>query len=204
LLSILAAVLAAFMPLAATSQIFHGRGATPAAEKTATATKYEIFAGYGYTSLNEVDNSRNGLQGLTLSITRDWGKYFGLTADGGYYAYTYDAANPGNPTVDMCLLGPVLHAHIAGNVDGFFHVLLGGEHIAGQFTPAVTPKVSFAGGAGGGFDYKVGSRLWLRLYGDDIASSFAANANTQICTNGGCSAHERRDARASFGVVYKF
>ena len=114
------------------------------------------------------------MQGVNLSLTRDWGKYFGLTADGGYYAYTYDRSNPGNPTVDMVLLGPVLHFKLFEQVDGFVHVLLGGVHTAGDGT---IPKVSFAGGAGGGLDYKLNARFAIRLSGDDIASSFVQDPN---------------------------
>jgi hypothetical protein len=197
LLSILAMVAAAFLPLAATSQIFHRHTAT-AADKGEASNKYEIFAGYGYTSLNQVNQSRNGLQGVSLSVTRDWGRFFGLTADGGFYKYPYDAVNPGDPSVNMLLFGPVLHAHIAGHVDGFVHVLLGGEHTGGE---NATPTISFAGGVGGGLDYKLSPHLALRASGDNIASSFVAETPAPPP---GTSPHEHRNARASFGVVLKF
>ena len=60
LLSILAVVPALFMPLAATSQIIHSRGVAPA-EKAQPSHKYEVFAGYGYTSANQIYQSRYGL-----------------------------------------------------------------------------------------------------------------------------------------------
>jgi hypothetical protein len=200
LLSILAVVPAVFMPLAATSQIAPDRPArTEQAEPT---NKYEVFAGYGYTSLNQVNGSRNGLQGVNVSVIRDWGKHFGLTADGGYYAYAYGGTNPGSPSVDMLLFGPVLHASMFKNVDGFFRVLLGGEHTAGE---NANPKVSFAGGVGVGVDYSLSRRFTLRASGDDLLSSFAANGNSAVCSSGSeCSAHERGNSRAAFGLVYKF
>lgn len=201
LLAILAVVPAVLLPLASTCQIVHSRGAAPA-EKAKPAYKYEVFAGYGYTSLNQVNNSRNGLQGVNVSVTRDWGRFFGLTADGGYYKYAYGATNPGNPSVDSVLLGPVLHANLFEHLGGFFHVLLGGEHTGGE---NATPNVSFAGGVGVGLDYKLNQHLFLRASGDDIASSFAANTNSSSCgTGANCSAHERRNAHAAFGLVYKF
>jgi hypothetical protein len=200
LLSILAVVPAVFMPLAATSQIAPDRPART--EPAEPSNKYEVFAGYGYTSLNQVNESRNGLQGVNVSVTRDWGKYFGVTADGGFYAYPYDATNPGNPKVDMLLLGPVFRMNIAKNVDGFFRVLLGGEHTAGE---NATPNISFAGGVGAGMDFKLSKRFTLRASGDDIASSFAANTNPNVCSAGAnCSPHERRNSRAAVGLVYKF
>lgn len=209
LFSILAVVAVMFMPQTATSQIFQRlhfhRHAAPAAEKPEAAYKYSVFAGYSYTSLNNVNNSRNGLQGMNLSVTRNFGRYFGITADGGYYSKPYNSVNPGNPTVDMLLLGPVVQAHLFGKVDGFARALLGGEHISADSTiPPITPNISFAGGGGGGLDYKLSSRFDLRFSGDDIVSSFAANTNQQVCATGGCSAHKSRSSRASFGFVYKF
>jgi len=201
LFTILAMVPAAIFPLAASSQIAPDRPVR--AERAGTATKYEIFAGYGYTSLNQVNQSRNGLQGVNLSVTRDWGKYFGVTADGGYYAYAYGGTNPGDPTVETVLFGPVLHANLFRNLGGFFHVLLGGEHTGGE--KYTHPKVSFAGGVGVGMDYKLSHRISLRVSGDDIASSFASNTSNILCNEGDeCSAHRRNNARAAFGLVYKF
>jgi len=201
LLAILAAIPAAFMPLAVTGQIVPAGGA-PKAEKGESTTKYEIFAGYGYTSLNQVYQSRNGLQGENYSVTRDWGKHFGLTADGAYYAYAYDATNPGKPTVETVLFGPVVRANFYKNFDVFFRGLLGGAHTGGE---NATPNISFAGGVGGGVDYRLSPRFALRASGDDIASSFLANASTAVCSAGAdCSAHRRRNSRAALGLVYKF
>ena len=196
LLSILAVVPAAFMPLAATSQIAPDRPAR--AEQAEPSYKYELFAGYGYTSLNQVNQSRYGLQGVNLSITRDWGKYFGLTADGAFYSHPLSSGNPGNPSVDVVLLGPVLHANLFKNIDGFFHVLLGGEHTGGE---SQTPNISFAGGAGAGMEYRLSPHFALRASGDDIASSFSLINNTPALAY---SPHMRRNSRAAFGVVYKF
>jgi len=208
LLSILAMVPALFMPLSATSQIAPDR--PPRAPQTEPSTKYEVFAGFGYTSLNQLNNSRYGLSGVNASVTRDWGKFFGVTADGAYYKIALygcnsnssdpnkQNCNPGEPSVDALLFGPVLHSNLYGPVDGFFHVLLGGEHTGGEY---MTPKVSFAGGVGAGLDYKLNKRFALRLSGDDIASSFSVRDNSPAL---GYSSHRTRSSRASFGLVYKF
>jgi hypothetical protein len=199
LLSILAMVPALFMPLAATSQIAPDR--PPRAPQTEPSTKYEVFAGYGYTSLNQVNNSRYGLEGVNVSVTRDWGRFFGVTADGAYYKHPLSSStpgNPGDPSVEAVLFGPMLHANLFGHVDGFFHVLLGGEHTGGE---SMTPKLSFAGGVGAGLDYKLTKRFALRASGDDIASSFSLRDNSPEL---GYSPHRTRSSRASFGLVYKF
>lgn len=211
LLSFLAVVAVAMMPLTATSQIAPDK--PPRTAPTEALPKYEIFAGAGYTSMNNVQQSRNGQLGVNVTATRDWGKYFGITADGGIYKYTYDATNPGNPTVDMLLFGPVIHAHLYGPAEVFVHVLLGCEHISGTAIssnpgsvatqPYATPSVSFAGGYGAGVDYKLRSRFYLRIWGDDIRSAITADLPS-TCANMGCSSHETRSARAGLGVVYKF
>ncbi len=201
LLSILAVVPAAFMPLAATSQMIHSRGVAPA-EKAQPSPKYEVFAGYGYTSLNQVNQSRYGLEGVNVSVTRDWGRFFGITADGAFYQHSLESGNPGSPSVDSILLGPVVHANLYGHLDGFFRVLLGGAHTGGE---SATPDISFAGGVGAGMDYKLSRHFSLRASGDDIESSFAANTNTSSCGVGAnCSPHKHGNSRAAFGVVYKF
>jgi hypothetical protein len=209
LLSLLAVVPAVLMPLAATSQVAPDREAVHA-ERLNAPLKYEAYAGYGYTSLNQVNQSRHGLQGVELSVTRNWGKYFGLTADGATYQTPTSCCNPGlvtkdgettlqlkgSPTVQYVLFGPTLHANLYGRLDGFFHVLLGGAHTSDE---QMTPKVSFAGGYGVGLDYKINRRFALRAAGDDIMSSFNTTFN-----NAGASPHEHGNSRATVGVVYKF
>lgn len=201
LLPILAAVPAALITLAVTCQ------AAPVREKVRTeqaetSYKYEVSVAYGYTSLNQVNQSRYGLQGVNASLTRDFGKYFGITAEGAFFKYplttgnSSNTGNPGNPTVDDVLFGPVLHANLYGKVDGFVHVLIGGEHTGGN---SQTPNISFAGGGGGGLEYRLSKRLFLRAYGDDIESSF-----TVINPVPGDSPHKSRSSRAAFGVAYKF
>jgi hypothetical protein len=219
LLSILAMFAAAFMPLATNSQLIHARHSEAPAEKAVASHKYEVFAGYGYTSMNQVNQSRYGLQGAEVSVTRDWGRFFGLTADGAIYKYPlgHPAIQNGGtltPALDAVLLGPVVHAKLFGHYDGFFHVLLGGEHIGFTGSPGVTayPNLSFAGGVGGGMDYNLTSHFSLRASGDDIVSSFVAPvypANPPpppgtCTTNSGCSSQMHRSSRASFGLVYKF
>ena len=194
LLLILAAVPAALLPLAASSQI--------APEKTVTSTeptyKYELFAGWGYTSLNQVSQSTSGLQGFTLSGTRNFGKYFGVTVDGGHYAWDVTATNPVPATVDLLLAGPVLHAPLYERLGIFVHGLLGTAHTGGDVV--ISPNYSFAGGIGVGLDYKLKSQHWgLRTYGDYIGSSF-----TLTPFQPGFSPHVRFNGRASVGVTYKF
>jgi len=196
----LAAIPAVFLPLAASSQIIPSQKS--AAEGDETVYKNQVYAGYAYTSLNQVNLSRSGLQGGELSYTRDFGKYFGVTADGAFYKYPYTTPEVTNstltPEVDMVLFGPEIHAELYDKVTGFVHALLGGEHVGGT---GQTPNISFAGGGGGGLDYRLTSRISARAAGDVILQSFSVTGNSAQL---GYSPHETRNARATIGVVYRF
>lgn len=194
LLSILAVVPAALLPLAASCQIAPDR--PPAAEQPAQSYKYEVYAGYAYTSLNQVTQSRYGLEGVNVSLTRDFGKYFGLTGDGAIYFRALEAGNPVDAKVDTVVFGPVFHVDLFSGLSGFVRVLMGGEHTGGA---SENPKISFAGGFGGGMDYRLTRRISLRASGDDILASFAEDPEHL-----GYSPHRRGNPRAAFGAVYHF
>jgi hypothetical protein len=192
---------AVLLPLAATGQVSPDRGSRSTDESEQPVYKWAVYAGYGYTSLNQVNQSRSGLQGGDVSITRDWGKYFGITGDGAYYSYPIDTPVVANlpalkPSVDLVLFGPVAHVEIWGKVSGFARGLLGGEHMNGTVQ---TPNISFAGGYGGGMEYKLTPRISLRASGDNIASSFSFIDNTSAE-----SPHKHWNPRAGFGAVYRF
>ena len=201
LFSILAGVSAALLPLAATCQASSSTGSN-ASEPAEHTYKYEVYAGYSYTSLNQVNQSRYGLQGVNLSATRDFGRYFGITAEGDYYFKSFGTpevvGSTINPTVESVLLGPVIRANIYGKFDGFMHGLLGGEHTGGE---KQTPNISFAGGFGGGLDYHMTNRISLRASGDIIGASFSLTGNSAELGN---SPHRTWDSRASIGAVYHF
>jgi opacity protein-like surface antigen len=195
LLSILIAVPAALMPLAAAGQVVPASETAPV-ERAAPSYKYEAYVGYGYTSLNQVNLSRNGLQGVDFAVTRDWGKYFGLTAQGGYFKYAYDTTNPGDPSVVMVLAGPELHAPLFTKASAFVHVVLGGQHTGGE---GINPDIAFAWGSGLGVEYQLKPRIYLRILGDSISSS-----SVQDPEKLGYSTHPHRNAHATIGVAYKF
>lgn len=193
LVTILAVVSAALMPAAGWSQVAPDK--TPSVP-TGPNFKYEASLGFGYTSLNQVNQSRSGLIGITGEVTRNFGDHFGVTLDGADYAWSVTSQNLGNPTVYQVLAGPVVKAELYEKLSGFVHGLLGVEHTGGV---TISPNISFAGGGGGGMVYQVSPRFALRAYGDDIASSFSV-----VPYESGDSPHKRWNARAGFGVVYRF
>jgi hypothetical protein len=158
--------------------------------------KYEAYVGWGYTSLNQVNQSRSGLQGVTGEFTRGFGDHFGVTLDGAHYAWPVTSANIGNPTVDLFLAGPEVRGDLYEKFSGFAHGLIGVAHTGGV---TIQPNISFAGGAGVGVDYNKTARFSIRAFGDAIESSF-----TVVPYEPGDSPHKRWNARGGVGVVYHF
>jgi len=193
LFSILAIVAAALLPPAAIGQVAPDKTTSPTNEPS---YKYTAFVGWSYTSLNQVNQSRSGLQGVNVNVTRDFGKYFGVSVDGAHYAWTLYTSNPQSSSVDLFLAGPEVHGELYGRIGVFVRGMLGAAHTGGV---SIRPSESFAGGLGVGADYRLTPRMALRLSGDDIGSSF-----TVVPFEPGDSPHRRFNARASLGLVYHF
>jgi hypothetical protein len=196
-----------FFPLQAAGQV-----SSPEAKDTgvqAAAPKYEVYAGWGYSSINQVNQSRYGLMGVELSATRDWGKYFGLSLMGNYFkpplsigngggGVNNNTANPGDPSVYEVLLGPEIHADIYDRIGGFIHGGMGAEHTGGE---QMKPNLSFAGGLGGGMYYRLNDRFSVRVSGDKIGASFSLRDNSAILGN---SPHRSWNSSATVGIVCHF
>ena len=195
---LLAAVAAALAPVTAAGQVNPEAAPVP---QQAPAYKYDVYAGFAYTSLDQVNLSRYGLIGGKVSVTRDWGKYFGLMGTVDYYRTPISSrspGNPGDPSVYSFLVGPEIHAVLYENVSGILFAELGGEHTGGEH---MTPNISFAGGFGGGMSYRLTDRFAIRATGDRLAGSFSLSGNTPQL---GYSTHRTWNPRATIGVVYRF
>jgi hypothetical protein len=158
--------------------------------------KYDVFLGYGYTSLNQVSQSRSGLGGIAGSVTRGITEHFAVKFDGGHYLWNTTATNAGHPTVDMFLGGAVVRGNLFEKWSIYTEGLMGGIHTGGV---AIQPDVSFAGGIGIGMDYNRNARLSIRAYGDYLGSSFTITPYQP-----GFSPHTRWNARAGIGAAYHF
>lgn len=185
----------AIAPLVASGQVEPQRTAAQGGSPT---YKYQAFALAGYTSLNQVNQSRYGLIGGVAGVTRDFGRHFGLTLQGDYYKPAVGSGNPGNPVVYDVLAGPEFRANLYGNFDGFVHGLLGVEYTGGV---GKIPDHSFAGGFGGGMLYNLSPRWSIRASGDRIAASFSLNNNTPQLGN---SPHRYWNPRGEIGMVFRF
>jgi len=194
-LSVLALVAASMLPLASAAQATPDRTSHPAADVN---YKYLFYAGAGYTSLNQVNQSRYGLIGTNLEVSREFGRFFAVTADGSFYSNSVGTGNPGNPSIDAVLFGPEVHGNLFDRWSIFARALIGGEHSGGENQ---TPNISFAGGGGGGVEYAVTPRWVVRVSGDAIAAAFSVRNNTPALGN---SPHTTRNPRASIGIGYRF
>lgn len=193
LLSILA-VPAALLPLAATAQVQPEKPARPVSD----APKYQVYAGFSYTSINQVNQSRHGLIGANVEFSRNFGRWFALVGDGAYFPASYSSGNPGDPKVLHVLGGVEVHAPIFENWNLFGRGLLGMAKTTGE---GMDPDTSFAGGPGMGVEHTIGRSWGVRASGDIIGSSFSLTNNSPQLGN---SAHMRWNARAGIGVVYRF
>jgi hypothetical protein len=195
---LLAALAAALAPITAAGQVNPEAAPSP---QQAPAYKYDVYAGFAYTSLNQVNLSRYGLIGGKVSLTRDWGKYFGLMGAVDYYRTPISSrlpGNPGDPSVYSFLIGPEIHAVVYEKLSGILFAELGGEHTGGE---SMTPTISFAGGFGGGMSYRLTDRIAIRATGDRLAGSFSLSGNTPQL---GYSTHRTWNPRATIGMVYRF
>jgi len=164
---------------------------TVTVEATSPFQRYEVFAGAAYSSANQVKGS-SALIGANVGADAKLKRWFGGTADFGYYGASSGVAKP---TVTTLMAGPEFYIP-ADNLTGFIHVLFGGAHTAGV---GAKPDIAFAYGVGGGFNYSFSPKWALRVAGDGIVSSFVLDP-----TNQGYSPHARLNARATLGGVYRF
>jgi hypothetical protein len=212
---LLAGIPVLLMPLCARSQAAPSEGKGPA-DQSASGYRYEAYAGFGYTSLNQVNQSRYGLIGVNLALTRDWGRFFGLSGKVNYYkpplefgnststtilngtSVTVPNGNPGDPSIYEVLVFPEIHANLYGPVGGFFHGGMGVEHTGGE---SETPNLSFAGGLGGGLTYDLTPHFAIRAFGDRIGAAFSVRNNS---TELGNSPHRTWNSSGTIGLVYRF
>jgi hypothetical protein len=166
-----------------------------------SAPKYKAYAGLAYTSLNQVNTSRYGLLGFKVDLTRNWGKYFGLRGSGDYYkpaTGSGSGGNPGNPSVYSILGGPEFHATLISKLDGLVFAELGMEHTGGEH---MIPNTSFAGGFGGGLEWRLNDHWGIQSTGDRVLASFSVINNSPRLGN---SSNITANPRGTIGVTYRF
>lgn len=198
----LAAIAGTLMPLAAAGQVAPEAGSGPV-RRSAPAHNYEAFAAFSYTSINQVNQSERGLIGSEFGFARNFGRYFGLSAQGNYYSVAAGKGyggvpNPGNPVVYSVFAGPQLNVPITDRLSGLFYALLGYEHTGGE---AMNPDASFSGGFGGGMTYFLKPHWGIRLTGQRVGGAFSVRDNSPSL---GLSPHITWNSSVAIGPVYRF
>lgn len=191
------ALLAALLPFCAAAQISASGTSTDDNQKP---SRYDIFAGVGVTSQNQIVHSHGFLLGYEVGVTRNWGKYFGINVQGASMPKSTSSANQSqagiSPNYSQFLIGPELHSNVYEKVSGNVHLLMGGSHTGGSGVTG-TPSVAFSYAFGAALDYRLTGRFSLRLTGDRVHTSFAEGAAST-----GNSPNPYSNVQSSFGVVY--
>jgi len=188
--------LAALFPLCAAAQT---SASSSGGEDTDKPSHYDIFVGAGATSQNQIVHSHGLLVGFEVGVTRNWGKYFGLNAQGASFMKSTSADNTSggqSPQYSQFLAGPELHAQLYEKMSGSVHLLVGGSHTGGSGITG-SPNVAFSMAFGAGLDYRLKQHFSLRLTGDRVKTSFVQGAS-----GSGNSPHPYQNVQTALGVVY--
>jgi len=162
---------------------------------------YHLYLGAAETSQNQLVHAHGFLLGYQAAISRDMGKYFDLTAQGGSFFHSLSSTNRSesgySPSVSQILVGPEVHGPLFGRVSGSLRILVGGSHTGGGGIVNPNPSVSFAYGYGAGLQYQLSTHWSIRVYGDDIHASFTQGAPEN-------TPHAHNNAQSSLGLAYRF
>ena len=190
------AILAVLLPISVAAQV----SVSDSSDEGGKPSRYDIFVGAGFTTQNQIVHSHGFLVGPSAGITRNFGKYFGLNAQGSYTPHSLPSANMSEsglaPTYVQILAGPELHAQVYDNFSGNVHILFGGSHTYGTGVTG-SPSVAFSYGLGAALDYRLTPRFSLRWSTDHVRT-----ANVQGNTTSGNSLHGYSNIQTAFGVVY--
>jgi opacity protein-like surface antigen len=196
------------------------------AESTATSStvpgghRLEAFGGYSYLHFDSglpsnaplfgVTTTSMGMNGWTIAGTYNFTNYFGATAEfSGQYIGNFfgiNASFPDQPTrthLHNFLFGPTLTYRKNAKLTPFAHILVGDSHVTtltkGSAFSLTRDALALA--AGGGVDYKVGSRLTVRLAQFDYMHSNFDYRNAVVNFSGFSTSQNH--FRYSAGIVIK-
>jgi opacity protein-like surface antigen len=184
----LLSMLLLLLPLSAVGQVAKASAPADVPDKL---DRYEIFAGFDYSSANQAKGS-SALLGFNVGGSAKLKKWLGGTVDFGDYGHSSGTVKP---TMTTVLAGPEFYIP-SDKLTGFLHVMFGTAHTGDV---GAIPDQSFAYAIGGGVEYKLYPHLSVRATGDGIYSSFVIAP-----ANSGFSPHDRVNPRATIGAAYHF
>lgn len=140
--------------------------------------RVELFAGYGYLSLDEVfsvTGDRLGTNGWNVSVTGNFHKNIGITGDfSGYYG-SDSATFPFIGTVDVkqrgyaFLVGPRI-AMRTDRATPYVHALFGAERGTREIFGVPVTDTNFTMAFGGGVDVNLGKKIAIRVFEVDYVN----------------------------------
>jgi hypothetical protein len=164
--------------------------------------RFEVFGGYSYMPLEAFPDFR----GFCVSVTRNWNRRLGITADfSGHFATEKPSSFVGPPPPRshsevrgyFLLFGPQLSLFKRGRLQFFGHALVGLSHrslrvvVSGAPSTLVDDDTGFSTALGGGLDIQVNGRLAIRAVRADYLFSRLGNLS-------------HHDFRYAGGIVIRF
>jgi opacity protein-like surface antigen len=151
--------------------------------------KAEVFGGYQFLHLGLPSGvpSQN-MNGWNASLTGNFNKWFGVTAD---FSGDYKTISGVDVRTYTYTFGPTV-AYRQGPITPFFHALFGGAHFSASALGTSGSDNGFAMYVGGGVDAKVAPHIAVRLGQADWLYYRVSGVN------------QSNSVRYSAGVVFRF
>jgi outer membrane immunogenic protein len=185
------------------------RPAQPLAESRRTQSvlrrpqKFEVFGGYSYMRSNVVlTGAPLTLNGGSASMAMYFNDWLGIAGDFGLYRQNNVAGQGFNLVFSTYQFGPRLRFSNATRATPFVHFLWGAGHAGGTLytrslgygVPPLGANYTFVLTAGGGADWRVSSRISIRMIEAEYIHSEFLNF----------SGNRQENIRLSTGVVFNF
>ena len=165
--------------------------------------EFEVFGGYSYMRSNiALSSAPLGLNGGSTSMAVYFSDRFGIVGDFGLYRQDNVAGQGFNLVFSTYQFGPRLRFSNATRATPFVHFLWGAGHAGGTLytrslgygVPALGANYTFVLTAGGGADWRVSSRISIRMIEAEYIHSEFLNF----------SGNRQENIRLSTGVVFNF
>jgi outer membrane immunogenic protein len=165
--------------------------------------EFEVFGGYSYTRSNIIlTGAPLTLNGGSASIAMYFSNWFGIAGDFGLNRQNNVAGQGFNLVFSTYQFGPRLRFSNATRATPFVHFLWGAGHAGGTLytrslgygVPPLGANYTFVLTAGGGADWRVSSRISIRMIEAEYMHSEFLNF----------SGNRQENIRLSAGVVFNF
>jgi len=138
-------------------------------------TPWQFSVDYQYNRIN-LTGSPFSTNGLSTDVTRYFTRWFGVEGQLGFgFGNTGATTSPANLTMKSLFAGGGPHMAYRGHgrIEPWAHLVVGMQHFRFTQTAGVLgSNTALAGAAGGGADYRLGTRTAFRVEADVIETRF--------------------------------